>query len=154
MNLLKTLMMTPSKTWLEHGDLMPFADPEKRKQYQKKYQKKYYLRNREATISRSVFNKKQLRYAKRDWLLNQLGNACKVCGYDNPAGLDVHHTDSTLKQHWGLKRPGQQGGSGNLRLKGLTDYSWDDLKAKIHTLELLCANCHREHHAESDDSEE
>jgi hypothetical protein len=136
------------------GDIMPFKDPAKRKAYQKQYQRKYYLNNKDAFIQRSVKNKRQRRQEKKDWLHSQLGGVCQNCGYDTPAGLDIHHTDSSLKQIWGLVRPGQQGGSGVIRQKGITDYSWQDLKAKIHTLELLCANCHREHHAESDDSEE
>ena len=134
---------------------MPYADPEKRKRYQKQYQRTYYLRNREDTIKRSVANKRQRQSEKKDWLLKELGGVCVRCGYDNPAGLDVHHTDPTYKKHWGTVRPGQNGGSGILRQKGITDYSWEDLKAKIHTLELLCSNCHREHHAEEhNDSEE
>lgn len=128
--------------------IVPFADPEKRKKYQKQYQRTYYLRNREESIKRAVSNKKQRRIEKKDWLLSELGSKCNLCDYDNPAGLDVHHNDPSYKKHWGSVRPGQQGGSGVLRQKGISDYSWADLKAKIHTLELLCSNCHREHHAE------
>ncbi len=127
---------------------VPYKDPEQRRKYQKQYQRTYYLRNREETIKRSVANKKLRRTEKKDWLLSELGGVCLRCGYDTPAGLDVHHTDPTYKQHWGTVRPGQQGGADILRQKGITDYSWEALKAKIHTLELLCANCHREHHAE------
>lgn len=128
--------------------IVPFADPEKRSKYQRQYQKTYYLRNREESIKRSVANKKQRRTEKKDWLLAELGGKCNRCDYITPAGLDVHHNDPSYKQNWGNVRPGQQGGSGVLRQKGITDYSWEDLKAKVHTLELLCSNCHREHHAE------
>ena len=85
---------------------MPYADPEKRRKYQKQYQRTYYLRNRDETIKRSVANKRQRRSEKKDWLLNELGGVCVRCGYDNPAGLDVHHTDPTYK-NWGTVRPGR-----------------------------------------------
>ena len=131
---------------------VPFKDPEKRKAYQKKYQSKYYQRNREEVIARSVTNKKKLRKAKRAWLLEQLGGKCISCGYEG-ANLHCHHTDKSYKRPWGDVRGGTQGGSGIRFQRGITDYPWEDLKKKIHTLELLCGNCHMEHHAEERENE-
>ena len=124
---------------------MPFADPEKRRLYQKRYQREYYLRNRDEVIKRTSDNRRNLRERKKDWVLSKLGGCCKECGYDG-AALAVHHTDPTYKRPWGDVRGGTQGGIGATYHRTITDYSWADLKAKIHTLELLCFNCHGEHH--------
>jgi len=126
---------------------LPYKDPSKRKEYQKKYQKSYYERNRDAVIANNTSNKRALRLAKRAWLLEQLGGHCIKCDYEGP-NLHCHHTDPSYKRPWGDVRGGTQGGSGIKFQRGITDYAWSDLKKKLHTLELLCGNCHAEHHAE------
>ena len=101
----------------------------------KKYNKHWYEANKgpRNLVQKSVANKRKNRIKKRAWLINRLGSVCERCGADDAAVLDVHHTDPSLKQ--GTK-------------KMISDYSWDDLLAKAHTLQLLCSNCHRKLHAE------
>jgi hypothetical protein len=127
---------------------MPYKDKARYKAYQKKYQKKYYQRKRDEVIARNSANRRNLRLTKKKWLFEQLGQKCKLCDYENPDGLAFHHTDPTYKRHWGDVRPGQQQGSGLKHHRNTTDYSWKDLKAQVHTLEVVCHNCHHEHHAE------
>lgn len=114
---------------------MPYSDPEKKKQYMREYNKKWYAENKESRglVGKAVTNKRNLRINKKNWILSRLGGGCERCGEDDPILLDVHHTDPSYKQD---------------RHKSITDYSWDDLLAKAHTLELLCVSCHRKHHAE------
>jgi len=114
---------------------MPYSDPEKKKAYMREYNKRWYAENKESKdlVGKSVANKRNLRINKKTWILNRLGGACERCGEDDPILLDVHHTDPSYKQS---------------RHKSITDYAWDDLLAKAHTLELLCVSCHRKHHAE------
>tara|TARA_R110000765_G_scaffold122753_4_gene219432 strand:- start:163 stop:579 length:417 start_codon:yes stop_codon:yes gene_type:complete len=127
---------------------MPFKDEEKRKAYQRKYQKKYYERNRDKLIPNSTINSRNLRLSKKAWLFEKLGTKCLHCEYTNQDGLTFHHTDPSYKRTWGDVRPGQQKGSGVKHHRTTTDYSWKDLEAQVHTLEVLCANCHQVHHAE------
>jgi len=127
---------------------MPYKDKDKYKAYQKKYQKKYYERKREAAIAQNTINRRNLRLTKRAWLFDQLGKKCLHCEYVNPDGLTFHHTDPSYKRHWGDVRPGQQQGSGLKHSRTTTDYSWKDLKAQVHSLQVLCHNCHHVHHAE------
>ena len=127
---------------------MPYKDKARYKAYQKKYQKKYYQRKRAEVIARNSANRRNLRLIKKKWLFEQLGQKCKSCDYDNPDGLAFHHTDPSYKRHWGDVRPGQQQGSGLKHQRNTTDYSWKDLKAQLHILEVTCHNCHHEHHAE------
>jgi len=127
---------------------VPHKDPEAHQKYQQKYQRKYYERNRQKAIENTIKNRRSLRIVKKQWLFEHLGRECLHCGYDNPDGLSFHHTDPSLKRHWGDIRPGQQGGSGIKHQRGIVDYSWKDLKAKVDTLEVLCFNCHNVHHAE------
>ena len=65
------------------------------------------------------------------------GGKCIRCDYNKyPEVLEFHHKDSSQKK-FGI---GQN---------GLTR-SWERVKAEIEKCNLLCANCHRELHAEQD----
>ena len=114
---------------------MPYKDPAKKKAYMREYNKHWYQANKtpRKLIEKSVINKRKNRREKKTWLHNRLGNICERCGEDDNHVLDIHHTDPSYKQ-----------GS----RKMINDYSWADLLAKAHTLQLLCANCHRKLHAE------
>ncbi len=69
--------------------------------------------------------------------IEQLGGKCMRCGYNRyPEALEFHHRDPS-KKLFGI---GQ---------KGLTR-SWERVKAEAEKCNLLCANCHRELHAEQD----
>jgi hypothetical protein len=113
---------------------MPYKDPAKKKAYMKEYNKHWYQANKEPRklVEKAVANKRKNRLEKRHWLITRLGGACEGCGEDDIAVLDVHHTDPSLKHN---------------SQKQLTDYAWDDLLGKAHTLQLFCSNCHRKHHA-------
>ena len=60
------------------------------------------------------------------------GGKCKNCGYcKNYAALDFHHTDPTEKDvYYSTSR----------------HWSWGRLKDELQHCELLCRNCHAEHH--------
>ena len=49
---------------------MPYADPEKKRQYMKEYNKKWYADNRETRnlVGKAVDNKRNLRLEKKKWL--------------------------------------------------------------------------------------
>lgn len=62
-----------------------------------------------------------------------LGGKCLKCGYRNcPDALEFHHRNPAEKEF-------------NLGVRGLTK-SWKRIKKELIKCDLLCANCHREHH--------
>lgn len=67
-----------------------------------------------------------------------LGGACASCGYSKcPKAMTFHH-----------REPADKGFTISTKL----DYSWAILQPELDKCELLCFNCHMEHHCE-DDSE-
>jgi 5-methylcytosine-specific restriction endonuclease McrA len=63
------------------------------------------------------------------------GGRCQVCGYDRCAeALEFHHLDSEVKDF-------------GISSRGYTR-SWDKVRQELAKCLLLCANCHREVHAE------
>ena len=68
-------------------------------------------------------------------LVESRGGACELCGYNRCiAALDFHHKDASQKEF---------GISGH----GLTR-AWSKVQEEANKCALLCANCHREVHAE------
>ena len=64
--------------------------------------------------------------------IKYLGGECNRCGYKKCiAALDFHHKSSDTKE---FNITG-----GNLK-------SFEKIKPELDKCELLCANCHREHH--------
>ena len=64
------------------------------------------------------------------------GGCCENCGYNKCVdALEFHHLDSTQKDF-------------GIAASGITR-SWDKMKVELDKCILLCANCHRELHAES-----
>ena len=62
------------------------------------------------------------------------GGRCQVCGYDRCVeALEFHRLDPTRKDF-------------GISSKGYTR-SWEKVRAEIDKCLLLCANCHREAHA-------
>lgn len=61
------------------------------------------------------------------------GGGCSRCGYNKYYGaLEFHHTNPDEKEHsW----------------SSLRRMSWGRVIDELEKCELLCANCHREHHA-------
>jgi len=69
--------------------------------------------------------------------VNHAGGKCTRCGYNKyHEVLEFHHRDPSQKE-FGI---GQN---------GLTR-SWKRVKAEVEKCDLLCANCHRELHADQD----
>lgn len=62
------------------------------------------------------------------------GGKCNRCGYDKCLeAFDVHHKDPSKKDF-------------AISVTGVTR-SWEKIEKELSKCELLCANCHREHHA-------
>lgn len=62
------------------------------------------------------------------------GGACNRCRYDNNyAALEFHHIDESKKLF-------------PLDSRRLANTTWSKLIKESEKCELLCANCHREHH--------
>ena len=65
--------------------------------------------------------------------IEYLGGKCERCGYnDCVAAFDFHHKDPSKKDF-------------SISSGGRTR-SWEKIKKELDKCELLCANCHREHH--------
>ena len=105
---------------------MPYADPEKKRQYMAAYNKKWYQANKEPKdlVNKAVDRKKELRSKKRRWLVDNLGGKCVVTGSDNGLDLEVYLKDPSDRQSW---RPA----GGNSHPKSVYDYSWSELQAKL-----------------------
>lgn len=101
------------------------------KKYGFKQKTKTTLKQRKANVVIAV----QKRRAKvKQMSLNYKGNKCSKCGYDTcTAALEFHHIDPKNKEF-------------SISAKGYTR-SWDKVKEELDKCELVCANCHRELHA-------
>jgi hypothetical protein len=74
------------------------------------------------------------KYDKKKAVVDASGGRCQRCGYDKCLdALEWHHRDGTTKEHE----------VANLYRKGI-----NRLMTEVHKCDLLCANCHREVHAE------
>lgn len=75
------------------------------------------------------------RRRRKENLIKVCGNRCALCGYDKlPAGLEFHHIDPTQKSY-------------GIASKG-TCHAIDKDLAEVQKCLLVCANCHREIHAD------
>ena len=73
----------------------------------------------------------------REKAIDYKGGHCQICGYSRcPEALEFHHLESNGKE-FGISD------------KGYTR-SWKRIAAELDKCILLCANCHREIHAELD----
>jgi len=67
--------------------------------------------------------------------IEHLGGRCNRCGYDRCVdALEIHHLDSS-KKDFGISSRGHS-------------RSWKRVLEEIEKCQLLCANCHREVHAQ------
>ena len=110
---------------------MPYKDPEKRRQAARKAQAKYYSHNKEKVIAATGANRRKVR---ADWASYKATLSCIQCGQKHPATLDFHHIirkRDNKKVH---------------RL--INDGAWKQAREEIKKCVVLCANCHRVHHAE------
>jgi predicted HNH restriction endonuclease len=72
----------------------------------------------------------------RQMAVEYKGGCCEVCGYDRCIdALEFHHNNSSGKDF-------------SISDKGYTR-SWDKVREELDKCVLLCANCHREVHAQS-----
>ena len=105
---------------------MPYKDFAKRDAWQKEYR----VKNREAIYAKN----KRLRARNRAaFLAYKGGMACSSCGNDNPVVLDFHHLDGASKERSVAEMVGRD--------------RWTAAYAEIAKCIVLCANCHRIHHA-------
>ena len=71
----------------------------------------------------------------RQMALDYKGGKCQICGYNRCGdALEFHHTDASMKDF-------------SISTKGYTR-SWKNVKRELDKCTLLCANCHREIHAQ------
>jgi L-lactate utilization protein LutB len=108
---------------------MPVKDPEQRRQIAKRW----YAKHRETHINRVTERKKRLREELNEYKKTL---KCVDCGEDEPHCLDFHHIDPTTKDGHPANMP--------------TNKSWTTKRLIQYLQEtciVLCANCHRKHHA-------
>lgn len=85
---------------------------------------------KECSNTQAIIRQKDLKQKCLDYK----GNKCIVCNYNNYSGaLEFHHIDPSQK---------------DFTISHLKSYSFNDLvKNELDKCALLCANCHREVHA-------
>lgn len=67
-------------------------------------------------------------------LVEMLGGKCMLCGYDkNYSALSFHHRNPDEKEN-------------TLDLRNLSNSSWEKIEKELKKCDLLCLNCHMEHH--------
>lgn len=77
---------------------------------------------------------KKVSRERKTKLIEMKGGCCQVCGYNkNSAALSFHHRDPENKAY-------------NIDSRKLSNTSWDSLLLEAEKCDLLCANCHMEHH--------
>ncbi len=105
---------------------MPYADPEKKREYMARYNSEYYDKKREDIIPRVNKNKNKLRGEKKEWCLHSTVGHCYYCPQNNPEYLLVRSFNRVL-----LPTP-------------VCDQSWDTLKTHPEHLEIICTVCDRD----------
>lgn len=73
-------------------------------------------------------------HTRKRKLIDLKGGECQVCGYaKNTAALNFHHRDPEDKGH-------------SLDLRKLSNSTWQACIDEAKKCDLLCFNCHMEHH--------
>lgn len=100
------------------------------KQCQSGFSKKHYAENKQKYFERD----KRKRSANKEWLkVYKQTLCCERCGYNTcPEAIEFHHRDPSVKD---------SAISSLMRFRSI-----EHLKEEIAKCEVLCANCHREHH--------
>jgi hypothetical protein len=109
---------------------MPYKDKSVRKSKHKEYSRSHYLKTQEETKQRTKDNKAA---QKEEWYTFKSTLKCTHCGFSHIAALDFHHEDPATK-------------IGNVHRfisNGQFARAYEEIKKCI----VLCANCHRIHHA-------
>lgn len=89
----------------------------------------HYSQNKDYYRDRNKATQAKLRQWFRDFKTTL---ACKNCGENDPACLDFHHRDPTEKE---------------ITVASAVQYSKAKVLREIAKCDVLCANCHRKHHA-------
>jgi predicted Zn-ribbon and HTH transcriptional regulator len=95
-------------------------------------QKNHWYRVKE---QQNTYHSQTIRAYKRKLKLIEMnGGGCKKCGYDKNMGtLQFHHRNASEK-------------SFPLDARQLSNRKWETILLEHAKCELLCANCHSEHH--------
>jgi hypothetical protein len=110
---------------------MPYKDASVRKAYHKQRSREHYLKNKETIIAKS---KETRAISKAKWSAFKRTLKCTQCGFNHPAALDFHHTNPAEKE--------------NLVSKLVSNGCFVAAMEEVQKCIVLCANCHRVHHAE------
>ena len=110
---------------------MPYKDPEVRKKKHAEYSREYYLINKEKVIARSRVTRA---IGKARWDTFKRTLKCTQCGFNHPAALDFHHVNPSEKE--------------NIVSHLVSQGSFAAAMEEVQKCIVLCANCHRVHHAE------
>lgn len=126
---------------------MPYADPERYREYQERYQAEYkrsgrkrkvaqayYAANREHLTAKNERRRLGMLPGLRRMLNEHKANGCVVCGERTLVALDLHHKTGTKKRF----KPSYVHGK-----------SAAAVRAELDKCIVLCANCHRKAHAGS-----
>ena len=110
--------------------------PEERAEINERQRKYKASQDDSVRVKKNEVTRERARASKQ--LLANISNngECMSCGYDDCiAALDFHHRVPAEKL-FGIN--GQSPGK----------YSWEQVLEELEKCDLLCANCHREHHYE------
>jgi hypothetical protein len=110
---------------------MPYKDESVRKAKHAEYSRKYYEANKEKVLANVKVNRA---VGKARWDTFKRTLKCTQCGFNHPAALDFHHTNPSEKE--------------NLVSKLVSNGCFAAAMEEVQKCIVLCANCHRVHHAE------
>jgi len=111
-----------------------YAKTEKGKEGSRRRSKRHREKNPDACREAQRKNKAK----KRALIHEKKSGGCIACGYNRcPEALDLHHFDKSTKE----------GTLANMLHTAGIKYVEEEIKKCV----VLCANCHREHHAEGSD---
>lgn len=116
--------------WKEIEQIIGVSLETLRKTYKRTKEKKTYY---EANPT-SYKTQKKRGLERKVYFINKLGGCCSKCGYKhNIAVLEFHHRNPKEKEFW-------------VDARAFSNYSLEKLEKELEKCDLLCANCHREHH--------
>ena len=110
---------------------MPYKDESVRKAKHAEYSRKYYEANKEKVLANVKVNRA---VGKARWDTFKRTLKCTQCGFNHPAALDFHHVDPSEKE--------------NLVSKLVSNGCFAAAMEEVQKCIVLCANCHRVHHAQ------
>ena len=114
---------------LDTKTLVPYADPEWKKEYHRRKSAEHYQKNKAKVKATSKVSRKM---GKAAWVIFKSTLSCTKCKCNHPAALDFHHVDPTNKLDNVF----------NLVSCGQFAKAYEETKKCI----VLCSNCHRIHH--------